>query len=48
VGDDAHIGISDRPEDIVILVAGGPGIHSVFIPTSFSLRPIIKEFTLAE
>ena len=47
VGDPDHIGIADRPEDIVILVAGGAGIHSVFIPTSFSLRPISKAFTLA-
>jgi hypothetical protein len=47
VGDPDHIGIADRPEDIVILVAGGPGIHSVFIPTSFSLRPIIKPVKLS-
>lgn len=47
VGDPDHIGIADRPEDIVILVAGGAGIHSVFIPTSFSLRPIIKPLAAA-
>lgn len=48
VGDENHIGIADRPEEITILVAGGAGIHSVFIPTSFSLRPVSKAFTLAE
>lgn len=42
VNDPDHIGVADRVEDIMIAVAGGAGIHSLFIPTSFSLRPIVK------
>lgn len=42
VGDAENIGVADRAEDVHIVVAGGPGIHSLFIPTSFSLRPVTK------
>jgi hypothetical protein len=42
VNDPDHIGVADKVDDIMIAVAGGAGIHSLFIPTSFSLRPIIK------
>ena len=42
VGDPDHIGVADQAEDIMIAVAGGAGIHSLFIPTSFSLRPVVK------
>ena len=42
VGDPDHIGVADKVEDIMIAVAGGAGIHSLFIPTSFSLRPVVK------
>ncbi|HET8562533.1 MAG TPA: hypothetical protein VFM35_01545 [Candidatus Binatia bacterium] len=41
-GDPDHIGIADHPEDIRIVVAGGPGIHSQFLPTAFSKRPVTK------
>lgn len=41
-GDPDHIGIADYPEDIRIVVAGGPGIHSQFLPTAFSKRPVTK------
>ncbi|HWP58153.1 MAG TPA: UGSC family (seleno)protein [Candidatus Acidoferrales bacterium] len=41
-GDSEHIGVADRPEDIVIVVAGGPGIHSQFLPTAFTRRPVTK------
>jgi hypothetical protein len=41
-GDREHIGIADYPEDIVIVVAGGPGIHSQFLPTAFSKKPVTK------
>ncbi|MEQ8194326.1 MAG: hypothetical protein RIB59_07535 [Rhodospirillales bacterium] len=43
VGDPDHIGVADKPEDIQIVVAGGPGIHSLFIPTSFSHRPVVRK-----
>ncbi len=42
VGDPGHIGIADRPEDVHIIVAGGPGIHSLFVPTAFSYRPVTR------
>jgi hypothetical protein len=42
VGDPDHIGIADRPDDINIVVAGGAGIHSLFVPTAFSYRPVTR------
>ena len=42
VGDPNHIGIADRAEDINIIVAGGAGIHSLFVPTAFSYRPVTR------
>jgi hypothetical protein len=42
VGDLDHIGIADRPQHIHIVVAGGAGIHSLFVPTSFSYRPVTR------
>jgi hypothetical protein len=42
VGDPDHIGVADRPEDIQIIVAGGAGIHSLFVPTAFSYRPVTR------
>ena len=42
VGDPNHIGIADRPGDINIVVAGGAGIHSLFVPTAFSYRPVTR------
>jgi hypothetical protein len=45
VGDPNHIGIADRPDDISIVVAGGAGIHSLFVPTAFSYRPVTRRIT---
>ena len=42
VRDSNHIGIADDPEHITIIVAGGAGIHSQFLPTSFSKKPVTK------
>ena len=42
VGDPDHIGVADRPEDVHIVVAGGAGIHSLFVPTAFSYRPVTR------
>jgi hypothetical protein len=42
VGDPDHIGVADRPEDINVVVAGGAGIHSLFVPTAFSYRPVTR------
>jgi hypothetical protein len=41
-GDPAHIGVADRVNDINIVVAGGAGIHSQFVPTSFSYSPVTR------
>jgi hypothetical protein len=41
-GDPDHIGIADQPSHIHIVVAGGAGIHSQFVPTSFSYNPVTK------
>lgn len=42
VGDADHIGVADRPEDVHVVVAGGPGIHSQFISTAFSAEPVTR------
>jgi len=42
VGDADHIGVADRAEDVNIVVAGGAGIHSLFVPTAFSFRPVTR------
>ena len=42
IGDPGHIGVADRPRDVSIIVAGGAGIHSLFVPTSFSYRPVTR------
>jgi hypothetical protein len=41
-GDPEHIGVADHPSHINIIVAGGPGIHSQFVPTSFSYGPVTR------
>jgi hypothetical protein len=41
-GDPDHIGIADAPEDVHIVVAGGAGIHSLFVPTAFSYAPVTR------
>jgi hypothetical protein len=41
-GDATRIGVADRPEDILVVVAGGAGIHSQFLPTAFTRRPVTR------
>ncbi|MGV6875628.1 UGSC family (seleno)protein [Pseudochelatococcus sp. B33] len=43
VGDHEHIGVADRPSDVHIVVAGGAGIHSLFVPTGFSYGMITRK-----
>ena len=43
VNDPEHIGVADDPSHINIVVAGGPGIHSQFVPTSFSYSAVTKK-----
>lgn len=42
VNDPHHIGVADHPSHVNIVVAGGAGIHSQFVPTSFSLNPVTR------
>lgn len=46
VGDPDHIGVADSAADISIVVAGGAGIHSQFVPTSFSYRPVTRRIRM--
>jgi hypothetical protein len=41
-GDPDHIGVADHPSHVNIVVAGGPGIHSQFVPTSFSYSAVTR------
>jgi hypothetical protein len=47
VGDPDHIGVADHANDIVIVVAGGAGIHSQFLPTAFSKRLVTTPIALS-
>jgi len=40
--DPDHIGVADQASHIHIVVAGGAGIHSQFVPTSFSYNPVTR------
>jgi len=42
VRDPDHIGVADRAEDVYVMVAGGAGIHSLFVPTAFSFHPVTR------
>jgi hypothetical protein len=35
--------VADAPSHINIVVAGGAGIHSQFVPTSFSYSPVTRK-----
>lgn len=37
-----QIGVADRAEDVHLVVAGAPGIHSQFVSTAFSKQPVTK------
>ena len=43
VNDPDHIGVADHPSHVNIVVAGGAGIHSQFVPTSFSYSPVTRK-----
>jgi hypothetical protein len=38
-----HIGVADAAAHVSIVVAGGAGIHSQFVPTSFSYGPVTRK-----
>jgi hypothetical protein len=43
IGPDSLITISAHPNDISIIVAGGPGTHSVYLPVSGHVRSVTRE-----
>jgi hypothetical protein len=43
IGPDTMLPISVRPEDITVIVAGGAGSHSVFVPVSAHTRSVTRE-----
>ena len=45
---DTMVPISEKPEDISIVVAGGPGSHSVFVPVSAHTKSVTREVLLSE
>jgi hypothetical protein len=45
---DSIVPISEKPDDISIVVAGGPGSHSVFLPVSAHTRSVTKEIVVTE
>jgi hypothetical protein len=45
---DTRVPVSEKPEHISIVVAGGAGSHSVFVPVSAHTRSVTKEVVLSE
>lgn len=43
IGPDTLLTISPRPQDIMIVVAGGPGTHSVYLPCFGNSRAVTRE-----
>jgi hypothetical protein len=43
IGLDTLLPVSSRPEDIWIVVAGGPGTHSVYVPSYGTTRAVTRE-----
>ena len=48
IGPDTMLPISEKPDDLSIVVAGGPGSHSVFMPVSAYTRSVTREVVLSE
>jgi hypothetical protein len=48
IGPDTMLPISEKPDDLSIIVAGGPGSHSVFMPVSAYTRSVTKAIVLTE
>jgi len=45
IGPDTLLPVSHRPEDIHLIVAGGPGTHSTYIPSFGNTQAVTREFT---
>jgi hypothetical protein len=48
IGADTLVPVSEKPEHLSIVVAGGAGSHSVFVPVSAHTRSVTREVTLFE
>jgi hypothetical protein len=48
IGPDTLLPIAEKPDDLSIVVAGGPGSHSVFMPVSAYTRSVTTEIVLSE
>ena len=48
INENTLIPISEKPEDISLVVAGGTGSHSVFLPVSAHTRSVTKAITFHE
>lgn len=48
IGPNSMVPISEKADDISIVVAGGPGSHSMFVPVSAHTRSVTKEIELSE
>jgi hypothetical protein len=48
LGPDTLVPITEKPEDLSIIVAGGAGSHSVFLPVSAHTRSVTREVVLSE
>jgi hypothetical protein len=48
IGPDTLLPITENPGDLSLVVAGGPGSHSVFIPVSAYTRSVTTEIVLSE
>jgi hypothetical protein len=48
LGADSLVPISEKPDDISIVVAGGPGSHSVFLPVSAHTRSVTQAIAATE
>ena len=48
IGPDTMLPISEKPDDLSIVVAGGPGSHSVFMPVSAYTRSVTREIVRSE
>ncbi len=48
LSDEACIPIAEKPEDITILVSGGAGTHSLFIPQQVNVRSVTKPITFKD
>jgi hypothetical protein len=48
INTETMVPISEKPEDISIIVAGGAGSHSMFVPVSAHTRSVTKEIAVTE